>query len=673
MFVAVNDYEVKYAQSFVGRTVEVSGVLTDTPTHTDSRYYYVIALDSVDGKKVDAKIRVSLPNEIDAEPYDSISLPVKIYDIASENRDIQLYYQSKGIFLGGYAFNKDDYNIKVTKRDSVSISYTLFCVKEEINRRIFEKLPNENGATVIAMLLGDKGNLPEDLNDKFKEVGIAPIFAVSGLHLSVWIMGLYGLLSQIGLKKRLNSIICIVFTFLFMLLTGLTPSVCRSGVMMLLLLSGNLFYRKTDSLNSLGFAAFILSAINPLIVADIGFLLSFSATLGIVTLMPVVNKYILIRMSDDNFSSVLKKLLNLIAVSITASIGVLPVTVFFIGYLSVFTILTNLLVTYVATICMILGGFIAITYNISFLSDFIALLTGICSKYLLWVVDVIAGLSVTTISTQDFFWRIGVILSLGVILLSVMCFKKKALLKSIAVGLAVVIAFSSVASLLYYDDLTQIRILNVGNGVSAVIFKNGRKIVLTGESDSYYKVNEIVDSLDAVSMTESDLLLLADNDGADDSSNLELVNEYEFTQIVCPYKSQSISSITDETEIITSSNAKIDVWDEGLVEYFCCEDYSLAFCTFENCTFLFLFDSKKYVEIDPNYLEADYLICSGYIPNSVSPEKYKRVVLCGQNMIEDPISEYVLSRGGSPLKLYEYDSVKINIRDEIEKIYVMEG
>lgn len=672
MFTAVNDYEVKYAQSFADSTVEISGVITDAPFYSNSRYYYILDLDRIDGEKVNAKIRVSLANEINAEPYDRITLPVRVYNIASENREIQLYYQSKGIFLGGYAFNKDDTDIKIARRDSVSVPYALFCVKEEINRRIFEKLPNENGATIIAMLLGDKNDLPDELNDKFREVGIAPIFAVSGLHLSVWIMGLYSLLSQLGVKKRLNSLIGILFTLIFMLLTGLTPSVCRAGVMMLLLLVGNLFYRKTDSLNSLGFAAFVLCAINPLIVADVGFLLSFSATLGIVTLMPLINKYLLSRFKGNLVLTSLKNLINIISVSITASVGVLPVTVFFIGYLSLFTIISNLLVTYVATVCMIFGGLTAITYGLPFISDFTALTAGLCSKYVLWIVNIIYNLSVTTISTDNFFWKVGVILSLGVLLFSLVCFKKKSLFKSIAVGMSFVVVLCSVSSYLFYDDLTQIRILDVGNGVSAVIFRNGQKIVLTGEADGYYKADEIVDNLNSISRTKSDLLLLGDSDGAEDVSNLRLVKEYNFDKIVCPSIGQSFKSITEES-IVVSSDTKINLWDDSSIEFFCCDDYSLAYCTFNEVSCLFLFDSKKYVKINPDFLDADYLICSGYIPNCISPEKYKRVILCGQEMIEGPISEYVYSRGGNPLKAYKYESVRINIRNGNEKIYVMEG
>lgn len=673
LYSAVNENNLKYAQSFIDENVEIEGVVTDEPSFSNSRYYYLLDLDTIDGKKLNSKLRLSLPNDIGAQAYDTIKLKVTIYEIAAENREIQLYYQSKGIFLGAYAYNSEDFDIEITKRADDSFSYKIYLLRQEINRRILDKLPNENGATVIAMLLGDKTNLPDELNEKFREVGIAPIFAVSGLHLSVWVMGLYSLLSRLGVRKRLNSIIGIVFTVFFMFLTALSPSVCRAGFMMLLLLSGNLFYRKTDSLNSLGFAAFILCAINPYIVADSGFLMSFSATLGIVTLMPLADKHILSKIPVNIIGSTLKSFLSIIAVSVCASVGVFPITVFFVGYISVFSVLSNVLVTYAATLCMFLGGLTAITYNVGFISDFVSILAGLLSKYLIWVVELICSIPVTTVSTDNIFWKSGVVLSLAVVIFSLLCFKKNSLAKAISVGLSAVILFTSVSSYLYFDGLTQIRILNVGNGVSCVIFNDDKKIVLSGSADGYYKTNEIIDNLNQISRKPTDLLLLGDVDGADDSANLDLINNIDFEKIVVPNSSQSLDIVAETDDIFETENAYIEVWDNGAVEFYSDEDCTLAYCTFNNLTVLVLFDSAKKAEVPKKYLTADYLVCSGYIPGCISPSVFERVILCGTSEVEQSVYDYVLSCGGNPLNVYEYESVRINIRDDKNRIFVMEG
>ena len=673
MFTAINEYDLKYARRFIDKNAEIVGVIIDEPQYRYSRYYYIMDLESVDGNKLDCKLRLSLPNAISAEPYDKVRLNAKIYEIASDSKEIQLYYQSKGIFLGAYEFNSDDSEIEIIKRENNSFSYQILLMQNKIRTSILDKLPNENGAAIIALLLGDKTELSDELNNKFREAGVAPLFAVSGLHLSVWVMGLYSLLSQVGIRKRSNSVICIIFTLFFMILTGLTASVCRSGVMMLLLLVGNLFYRKTDSVNSLGFAAFILCAINPYIAADSGFLMSFCATLGIVTLMPLVDKYIFCKIPKNTVLKPIKVFLNIIFVSITASIGVFPVTVFFVGYFSLFGVVTNVLVTYAATLCMILGGLIPVTSCLGFFSDFLSLIAGLLARYLIWIVEIICSLPVTTVSTEDIFWRIGVILSVGVVIISLLCFEKKALIRALAVGMSFVIMICSVSSYLYYDELTQLRILNTGNGVCVVVHKNGQKLVLSGKADGYYKVNEIADSLNSINRKPVDLFLIGDFDGAEDSDNLELIKKLDIREIITPVTSQTLERLVENVNVSEKSNVLIEVWDNGAVLYYCCEDYSLAHCTFEETSILVLFSSKKYINIDEKFLKADYLVCSGYIPNCIKPEAYDRVVLCGTAKIEEPIYNYVISCGGNPLKVYEFESIRINIRKESEKILVMEG
>ena len=204
--------DVKYAEQFIGKTVNISGEVTDSPTYSNYRYYYILDLKEIDGKSVNSKIRLSLPNELDVEVFDDISLDVNIYEISSDSRDVKLYYYSKGVFLGAYSYNSENTVIQVEKDDSHRIAKSILKFKNLIVGNISDNLPGEKGATVTAMLLGDKSDLSDERNESFREAGIAPIFAVSGLHLSIWVLGLFDLLKSFGVKRRVNSIISILLT-----------------------------------------------------------------------------------------------------------------------------------------------------------------------------------------------------------------------------------------------------------------------------------------------------------------------------------------------------------------------------------------------------------------------------------------------------------------------------
>ena len=92
-----------------------------------------------------------------------------------------------------------------------------------------------------------------------------------------------------------------VFVMIYMALTGFTSSVIRSGIMMIIYLIGKEFFYESDSLNSLGIAALFMCLPNPYASGDIGMILSFSATLGIIILYPVLSDYVLKKTENCRF------------------------------------------------------------------------------------------------------------------------------------------------------------------------------------------------------------------------------------------------------------------------------------------------------------------------------------------------------------------------------------
>lgn len=664
--------DVKYAEQFIGKTVNISGEITDNPTYSNYRYYYILDLNEINGKPVNSKIRLSLPNELDVDVFDDISLNVSIYEISSDSRDVKLYYHSKGVFLGAYSYNSEDTVIQVEKDDSHRITKNILKFKNLIVGNISDNIPGEKGATVTAMLLGDKSGLTDKRNESFREAGVAPIFAVSGLHLSIWVLGLFDLLKSFGVRKRINSVISILFTVFFMILTGLTPSVCRSGIMMILLLVGNVFYRKADSVNSLGFVAFVLCTMNPYIAVDTGFLLSFSATFGIVTLVPLCEKYIFSRFSENWFGSTFKSILAPIAVSVSASIAVLPFTILMIGQVSVLAVMSNLLLSYVATVCMVVGGFASLVNGIPFVSDVLFSVASLLSGVLLKTVDFLCDFPITLISTENMFWKIGALVAVAIPIFAVVNFSGKSIFRCICVAMSANILIFSLASHFYYDGLTQIRILNVGEGISVVAYSGGEKIVLTGEADSYSKRYRIVENLEYYNQRQTDLLLLADKNALNDPSNFQIIASCDFGRIVLPYSDQSIDNFVEADRLYVEPRASIEVFDNDKIRYITCESYSLALCEFNDTKILFLFDSYKKAEIPVDYLEADMLVCCGFIPYCISPEFYESVIVCGEGKIAQSVVEYVTSCGGNALPMADYESVLVNIREDSHKIIVSE-
>ncbi len=663
--------EIDSVYKYYNQTAHISGKIVEKE-RTNNRYYYTLDLYEIDGESIDSKLRLSVPEEISAEHFDRVSLDAHIYEISPENKGIRLYYYSDGVYLGAYTSGNVNPEIKVDSGASSFFERFIFDTREMIKARIADNIGGEKGATVTAMLLGDKSGLSDDRVESFREVGIAPIFAVSGLHLSIWVLGLFSFLRSLGIRKRLNSVIAIVFTVFFMFLAGLTPSVCRAGVMMLVLLSGNLFYRKADSANSLGFVAFIMCAINPFVAVDIGFILSFSATFGIITLVPACEKHIFDKFPDKLFFSILHKLLLPLVVCVSASLAVLPATIIMIGSVSVLSVISNIILNYIAMVCMVSGGIGAILADIPFINDIIFVLSGVLAKILLLIVDYMCSWTVTVVSTENLFWQIGAMVSVAVVIVSVFNFKGKNIFKAACIGLAANIIVFSLSSYFYFYDLTQVRILNVDGGICVVAYSGGSKIVITGKADNYDKVYGISETLDFYDMKDPELLLIADYNAPEDNSNLYLMKEYNFNRIVLPSSNKSLESIVPSERVFIEPKAEIEIFADDEISYMSCEIFSLAHCTLNDIEILFLFSSTKKADIPIEYLDADYFVCCGYIPSCINPAKYSKTIVCGNAKNTESIVKYISESGGSALPMNDSDAVVFNIRSDSHKFFVLE-
>ena len=662
--------DIRKTEQFIGKDVVLSGTLVEKPDFDNDRYYYVVKTDAIDKNRISVKIKLSLSDELDIEPYDRLTLKAKIYKIGASSDDIELKYKSKGIFLGAYAYNKDKSDVKTEQSTSKPFAFSLIKLRDTIENRILDKLPNEYGGTVIGMLLGDKDFIDDKAQQSFRNAGIAPLFAVSGLHLSIWVMGLYSVLSLLKVRKKINSAIGIVFAFSFMALTGFSPSVCRSGLMLILMLTGNLFNRKSDSVNSLGFAVLVLCIINPFIAADIGFLLSFTATLGIITIYPQIERLILSRLSDNLFSRVVKAVISAVAVSVSATIGTLPVMIIFIKYISVYSVVTNLLVTYAAGVCMIFGGMSAIMFRIDFLSEIFAALSGIISKYIIFISNRVSSLPHSVISSADIYWKAAVIICLSVLLFTLLTFKGKKFLKVTAVLMSAVIVISSVLSYFHYNDLIQLKVLNVENGIAVIVQKHNEKIVFCNDLNYYYSSSLIQNNLNEINRESADLILVGDKYGIQSSQVLSLIEKQEFKKIIIPEQISALKLSECEAQILINNRLSINLWENSFIDYYCCDDYSAALCTLDGVQFTILFSAEKYADIDDKFLASDYLICSGYIPQCISPSDYKKIILSVSKKKVETIIKYVYKNNGKAVSTAEFGDIRIDIRNSSEKIYI---
>lgn len=187
-------------------------------------------------------------------------------------------YYKNGIFLIA-----DSEEVKFAGNDG-KFSFSSFF--DRINKSLCNILggSKNSGALASAVLLGDRNGLDTAVKRDFSRLGIYHLLALSGLHLSVLVFALSGILEKTQLKPFTRNILKVTVILLYMALTGFSVSVVRAGVMHIVAILADCISRDSDSFTSLSVAAVFILLCSPLSVFDSGLLLSVLAAYGCITM-----------------------------------------------------------------------------------------------------------------------------------------------------------------------------------------------------------------------------------------------------------------------------------------------------------------------------------------------------------------------------------------------------
>lgn len=230
-------------------------------------------------------------------------------------------------------------------------------------------LSRTNLLILKGILVGDKEGFSDDLYQKFSYAGLSHIVAVSGMHLSILFTAITLILNSLKLRKRLSLLITIPFVILFAATAKFTPSVCRAGIMILMMLIASIFLKRYSPINALFLSLGIILCVSPYSVYSQSLTLSFCATLGILVYHKYVS-YFLSRLipifkTDSDFinnivSGTLKFIITSVAISISVTVTTSYFSLLFFGSVSWVQFLTNIWIIPTVTAVFCLGYIVCI-------------------------------------------------------------------------------------------------------------------------------------------------------------------------------------------------------------------------------------------------------------------------------------------------------------------------
>jgi competence protein ComEC len=336
----------------------------------------------------------TLTNQM-VEPGNEIVFKAHLNEISNNKNpgefDFKSYMRKKGIRY--QASVKSGITISATKRNTpLTIALNMRTKLMQLYKDA--GIVGDEYAVLGALTLGDQNYISNEVKNCFAASGAMHVLSVSGLHVGIIFLVLNFLCKPFDRRNNLKIpkvIILLGSLWIYAFITGLSPSVLRSTTMFSFLVIGENSNRRTNTYNTLAVSAFLLLLLNPFILFDIGFQLSYLAVFSIVFFQPLFASLIVTK------NIVSKYLCDLVTVSLAAQLGTTPVSIFYFHQFPSYFLLSNLIVVPAAAIILYVGMlFFAVSF-IPYLSDFLAFLLKHFTAFLNYCVKTIETLPLAVI------------------------------------------------------------------------------------------------------------------------------------------------------------------------------------------------------------------------------------------------------------------------------------
>lgn len=470
-------------EDYSGEQIAVRGFIASEPEIKENRVSYVVNVNEIrsnkDFVKKNGKLLLTsamnssrlLDYGREVEFAGRLELPKGVRNPGGF--DYRRYLSQKGVSAVVFAM---DYNINAGKDRSASfLINTGRMLRLKIVGVIEKSLPRQQAGLLNGILIGYRDGLTEEVKDAFSDAGLTHIMAVSGANVAFLVLPLVFIFKKLRIRQNISCILTIAFLVLFVYITGFEPSVLRAVLMGIIILLGKILMRESDVYSAVALAAIILLLCSPYMLFSIGFQLSFAATLSLVML----NKRIKELLSFKYLPAAAK---DVLAATLAAQLGVLPVTVYYFNKLSVISLISNLLVVPLIEIITILGMAMAVFGQLCIIfSQLLGYVNCLLLSFVLFVTKVSSEIPFATIRLVTPSIIMVVIYYSAVWFLLWYAPRRKIKVKLRYIAAAVLMAATLMFASFLIPGKLEVTFIDVGEGDSALISTySGQKVLIDG-------------------------------------------------------------------------------------------------------------------------------------------------------------------------------------------------
>lgn len=588
----------------VENRMDFTGIVTEVIYSNDNEGKYMVNIITAGEYKVDEKIILKVLDSGKLELGDNFRFN-GVLKIPMENTNPKLFNYRLNLLTHKIHTTASikEYSISEINKDEKSLNYKLTQrFTNDINELFNQYLSPKNRDLILSIILGNSNLLEEEELVLYRNLGLAHILAVSGLHIGIISGFLIFIFSRLGIKRKYNYIITLSIIWLYAFLIGYSPSTLRACLMISILFLSNISHEPYDSLNTIFVSMFILLVFNPFYLFSVSFQLSFIATISIIIITPRVAELLYPYKG---------KFINSLAGIIAVNIGLLPINAYYFNFLPLLGIVANLISIPILSISLIIGMcMIIFNYLFPFMNSFLGVILNLLLNINSIIVNFLGDFPIINfnIFSPDLFtiicYYILLSIVIGLIKLHSMDIKIK---KFILYYLLITVLIITVQ--LNLNESIEVHFIDVGQGDSILLrTKASNYLIDTGGSfnDDFdigknitlpYLLKNGINRLDGIIITHFD---------ADHSKGLDsIVKNIKVKSLLASYIPDdnlryNINIINDKNKIILDENTTLDIlWPKYSVNI---DNYSdnnkslVMLLSYFNHKILFTGDMEKEVE-----------------------------------------------------------------------------
>ncbi|MEM9029987.1 MAG: ComEC/Rec2 family competence protein [Pseudomonadota bacterium] len=278
-------------------------------------------------------------------------------------------------------------------------------LRQRIGQRVQAVLPGDRGALANALITGERGGIPETINDAFRDSGLLHILSISGLHMAVMggfvfvvVRFLLALFPAIALRypiKKWAAGAAMIAAFGYLMISGGALATVRSFLMISIAFAAIMLDRQAISLRNVALAALAMLVVMPEGLLDPGFQMSFAAVVALVAAYEAIRDRRRARPPDVQRGAVIGLALvfgGIILTTLVASLAVAPIAVYHFHRSQQFAVLANLVAVPVTNFILMPAAFLTLLALPFELERWPLIVMGWALDILVWVAHAVAGL-----------------------------------------------------------------------------------------------------------------------------------------------------------------------------------------------------------------------------------------------------------------------------------------